>query len=76
MPWKEWVIAFRGHPKAIELATGKVVHIWDQLDSGQQIGSIDLGEPPPPIIAMNPQKGMFAVCDSKGINVISLSASE
>ena len=76
MPWKEWVIAFHEHPKAIELATGKVVHIWDQLDSGRQVGSIEIGEPPPPVMALNPQKGVFAVCDSGRINVISLHASD
>jgi hypothetical protein len=76
MPWKEWVISFHEHPKAIELATGKVVHVWDQLDSGKQIGSIELGEPPPPVMALNPRRGMFAVCDSKGINVVALHACE
>jgi hypothetical protein len=76
MPWKEWVISFHEHPKAIELATGKVVHVWDDLNSGKQIGSIELGEPPPPVMALNPRKGMFAVCDSKGIHVVSLHASE
>jgi hypothetical protein len=76
MPWKDWVISFHKHPKAIELATGKVVHVWDQLDSGIQIGSIDLGDPPPPVMALNPQKGMFAVGGSNAINVISLHNSE
>jgi hypothetical protein len=76
MPWKGWVISFHGHPKAIDLATGNVVHVWDQINSGRQIGSIELGEPPPPVMALNPRKGMFAVCDSKGIAVVSLHASE
>ena len=76
MPWREWVISFHEHPKAIELATGKIVHVWDQLNSGKQIGSIGLGEPPPPVMALNPRKGMFAICDSKGITVVSLQASE
>jgi hypothetical protein len=76
MPWKEWVISFHEHPKAIELATGKVVHVWDQINSGKQIGSIELGEPPPPVMALNPRKGRFAVCDSYGITVVSLHTSE
>jgi hypothetical protein len=76
MPWRDWVISFHKHPKAIELATGKVVHVWDQLDSGIQIGSIELGDPPPPVMALNPRKGMFAVCGSNAINVVSLHASE
>ena len=76
MPWREWLIACHGHPKAIDLATGKVVHVWEQINSGSQIGSIDLGEPPPPVIALNPRQGMFAVCDSNGINVVSLHEIE
>ncbi len=76
MPWKEWVISFHEHPKAIELATGKVIHVWDQIQSGTQMGCIELCEPPPPVIALNPRKGKFAVCDAKGINVVSLYASE
>lgn len=76
MPWKEWVISFSDHPKAIELATGKVVHVWDQIESGHQIGSIELGTPPPPAMALNPGAGMFAVSDRKGITVVTLRASE
>jgi hypothetical protein len=76
MPWKEWLISFNGHPKAIELATGKVVHVWSQIESGHQIGCIELGTPSPPTMALNARAGMFAVCDSKGITVVSLRASE
>ena len=76
MPWKEWVISFHKHPKAIDLSTGRVVHLWDQLDSGKQIGAIELGFPSPPVMALNPGMGKFAVCDSYGINVVSLHASD
>ena len=76
MPWKEWVISFHDHPKAIELETGKVVHVWEQIESGHQIGSIELGTPPPPAMALNARAGMFAVSNSKGITVVSLRASE
>jgi hypothetical protein len=75
MPWKQWVIAFHERPKAIELATGKVVHVWDDLASGTQVGSIELGTPPPPIMALEPRGGMFAVADDSGISVVSLSAT-
>jgi len=72
MPWRHWAISFYKHPKAIELATGKVVHAWDDLDSGRQVGSIDLGNPPPPAMAFNPRCGKFAVSNAKGITIISL----
>jgi hypothetical protein len=55
MPWREWAISFYEHPKAIELSTGKVILVWDQLHSGKQVGSIKLGEPPPPVMALNPE---------------------
>ena len=75
MPWRKWVISFYEHPKAIELSTGEVVHVWDQLDAGKQIGSIQIGEPLPPVMALNPERGMFTVCDSTGITVVSLHVS-
>lgn len=75
MPWRDWVISFYEHPKAIELATGKVAYVWDHLDSGRQIGSIELGTPPPPCMAMNPSKGMFALRDENRIHIVSLGTS-
>jgi hypothetical protein len=72
MPCREWAISFYEHTKAIELSKGEVVHVWDQLDSGKQIGSFQIGVPPPPAIALNPEKEMFAICDSRGITVVSL----
>jgi len=75
MPWREWAIAFYEHPRAIELATGKVVHTWSEIDSGHQIGSIQLGDPPPPGLALNPSLGMFAVADNRRIHIVSLHGS-
>jgi hypothetical protein len=72
LPWREWAISFYKHPKAIELATGRIAHVWDDLDSGSQVGSIDLGEPPPPAMALDPRLGKFAIAGAKGITIISL----
>lgn len=74
MPWKEWGISFYDYPKAIELATGKVVHRWKHLRTGRQIGSIELGTPPPPTIALDPQNGRFAIADEKAITVVTLES--
>ena len=76
MPWRDWVISFYEHPKAIELATGKVVYVWDHLDSGRQIGSIELGTPSPPRMALNAKKGRFAIRDENTIHVVSLETGE
>jgi hypothetical protein len=72
MPWRDWVISFYEHPKAIELATGRIVQTWSEIDSGHQIGSIQLGNPPPPMLALNQRSGMFAVADGTKIHVVSL----
>ena len=72
MPWRRWVISFFEHPKAIELSTGKVVHTWPEIDSGRQVGSIQLGAPKPPAMAINPRNGRFAVCDEKRVHIVSL----
>lgn len=72
MPWKEWVVSFYDHPKLIELATGKVVHRWNTIYSGKQLGPIELGDPPPPLIAVDPIQGRFAVAGSKTVTLVSL----
>ncbi len=72
MPWKERVVSFYDHPKLIQLATGKIVHRWDKIYSGKQLGPIELGDPPPPPIAIDPLQGRFAVASSKTVTLISL----
>jgi hypothetical protein len=72
MPWKNWVVSFYGHPKLIELGTGKIVHRWDQVYSGKQVGPIDLGDPPPPTVAIDWHRGRFAIADSAKITVVAL----
>jgi hypothetical protein len=74
MPWRDWVIAFYECPTAIEIDSGQIVHQWDQIYSGKQIGSIDLGDPPPPPMAFDSQFGRFAVQCPEGIAVVTLSA--
>ncbi len=72
LPWKEWVVSFYDHPKLIELATGKIVHQWDKIYCGKQLGPIELGEPAPPPMALDRLQGRFAVASSTTVTVISL----
>lgn len=72
MPWKDWIVSFYDHPKLIELKTGQVVHRWDRIYSGKQVGPINLGNPPPPPMAIDWHLGRFAVSDSTQITVVSL----
>lgn len=75
MPWGDWVISFYDHPKAIELSTGVVVHRWESISTGRQIGSIELGDPVPPPIALDPVGGRFAVGGPDGVTVVTLNTS-
>jgi hypothetical protein len=72
MPWKEWVVSFYEHPKLIELTTGKIVHQWERIYCGKQIGPIELGDPVPPPMAFDPLNGRFAVADSKTVTIVTL----
>jgi hypothetical protein len=75
MPWREWVISFYGYPKAIDPKTGTVVYRWQHLYSGKQIGSVDLGNPEPPPIALDPRNGRFAVASASAVHIITLDAA-
>ena len=46
------------HPKLVDLSTGEVVHVWSELRSGLQVGSIMFqfdGDAKPPPMAFDPQ---------------------
>jgi hypothetical protein len=74
MAWRDWVISFHDHPKAISLATGEVVPSWEGLSSGRQLGPIDGGKPAPPQLALDPVRGRFAIAGPDGVTVVTLSA--
>ena len=61
------------HPKLIDLSTGRVVHRWPDVQTGQQASSIIGHIDPPPPIAYSPPTGRLAVADDKQIVVISLN---
>ncbi|MBY0397823.1 MAG: hypothetical protein K2X91_15320, partial [Thermoleophilia bacterium] len=67
------VIGFHEHPKLIELATGRVVARWPDLASGRQLSSILRGGPTPPPLALDPERGRFAVADDRRIAVVTLA---
>ncbi len=66
------VLGFYGHPKLVELATGRVVQRWEELDTGKQSGSIIRHLPKLPPLALDPARHRFAVGTQKGIEVIQL----
>lgn len=69
----EHVVGFYGHPKLFENCSGKVVHEWPGLKSGQQDSSIIRNENEIPPLALDPAHKRFAIADEKQITVIQLA---
>ena len=72
-PDSEFIIGFHEHPKLIEIASGKVVKRWSELDSGKQNSSIIWHEEKLPPLALDSNRMRFAVADSKGITAVQLA---
>jgi hypothetical protein len=65
------VVTFFNHPRLVSLVSGEVVHEWIDLESGEQISSLDRARTPP--LALDPLHGRFAVADRAGrIDVVEL----
>jgi hypothetical protein len=74
MAWgPDHVVAFDGHPRVIELATGAIVHRWDDLDGGPGVHqpSVAMKPPVPPWIARDPANRRFAMGWSERIVVVT-----
>ena len=69
----KFVVGFFDHPKLIEVATGRVLCRWPDLQTGQQTSSIMWHKPLPPPIAVDPTSLRFAVADDKQIVVVTLA---
>lgn len=69
----EYAVSFLGHPRLLELATGRGVEEWPELDTGLQSSSIIHHLPKLPPLALDPQGRRFAVGTEKGIEVIRFS---
>ena len=75
---KCYVLSLYRHPKLIDLSTGKVVHVWTELRSGLQDGSImwhldDDAKPPP--MAFDPTTSRFAIVNGDTVARIEFSCS-
>ena len=64
------VLCLFGHPRLIELETGRVVERWPELDTGRQTSSILHHTSRPPPLALDPVHGRLAVGTDKGIEVL------
>ena len=70
---KDHVLSLYRHPKLIDLSTGDVVHVWTELQSGLQDGSIIWsieGEAKPPPMTLDPAGQRFAIVNGDAVTVI------
>jgi hypothetical protein len=66
------VLTFFRVPRLVSLATGKIVHEWTDIDSGEDVSSIVHHHRPSPPIALDPTRARFAVASKQGIDVVRI----
>jgi len=72
------VLSLYRHPKLIELSTGEVLHMWTELHSGLQDGSIVRrleGDAKPPPMAFDAARNRFAIVNGNAVTVIEFECS-
>jgi hypothetical protein len=69
------VVTFYGHPRLVDLRSGKVVREWPDLDSGRQTSSIVWKARFPPL-ALDPVHRRFALADAISVHVITLTDAD
>lgn len=75
---KRHVLSLYRHPKLVDLSTGDVIHIWSELHSGLQDGSIvwhldDDAKPPP--MAFDAARKRFAILNGEKVTIIAFDHS-
>jgi hypothetical protein len=68
------VMTFFRRPRLVALATGNIVHEWNDIDSGEAVSSIVHSLPIPPL-ALDPARSRFAVAGKQGIDVITVDVA-
>ena len=66
-------IGFYGHPKLYSLKTGEVLKRWDNIHSGNQMGSIIGKNAAVPSIACDAENRRFAIAGTTAVEVVTLS---
>ena len=72
MPIGTFAVGFYVHPKLIEVVTGEVIDRWPDLNTGNQISSINYKLDDIPPFALDPANKRFAVADKEKITVVQL----
>lgn len=66
------VLSFFQHPRLISLRSGRVVHEWPDLATGELISSI-VWDRRSPAIALDAARARFAVADGNAVEVVTLN---
>jgi hypothetical protein len=68
------VISFYDHPKLLEIATGKIIHRWEDIDPGPEIEQPSTMTSPlkAPYLTCDPSKRRFAVGTNKGVTIVTI----
>lgn len=69
------VVCFYQHPKLVSLDSGEVVARWEDLDTGNQVGSIIWDSKLSPL-TIDVQHHRFAVAGPKNITVVQIDSAE
>jgi hypothetical protein len=73
-----YVLSLYRHPKLIDLSTGEVLHMWTELHSGLQDGSIVWGlegDARPPPMTFDATRSRFAVVNGDAVAVVEFDRS-
>ncbi len=70
---ERFILSMFGHPKLVDLEKRQVVHVWEEIQSGEQRSSITWDNLPPPI-AFDPHNARFAIVQGNTIKVITINA--
>lgn len=68
---EEHFLCFYKHPKLYSISTGKLIHCWANIPSGEQTGSILSNQMLPPAIAVDRKNQRFAVVDKDCVHVVT-----
>ena len=71
---QEHVVTFFRRPRLVSLASGKLVHEWTDIDSGEVVSSIVHSAPSPPL-ALDPLRARFALAGQRGIDVVTIDVA-
>jgi hypothetical protein len=73
---KRYILSLYRHPKLVDLSTGKIVHVWTELQSGLQDSSIIFqleNDAKPPPMAFDQANGRFAIVIRDTVTVIQFN---